>query len=274
MELNFQKYPRDHAPTSDNKILFLHGMGGTGALWRPIAAVLEDEMWIMAPDQRGHGKSRPVYPVDSGFTPMEYGQDLVDTLESQNFHPTWVVGHSMGVRSAVALAHLKPDWVKGLVLVDLGLSGPAGGGLGDDLARFLRQLPESFPTRAEARAFMTANCPDASIAQYLMAVSALDPQGQVYFPFDHASLIATIDAARDSSVREWLLELAAQASPILVLRGALSSVWTHEEFMTEKANFQAYPSVIFEEFEGASHGLPFEKRVQFVERLRKFVGAP
>jgi pimeloyl-ACP methyl ester carboxylesterase len=254
-----------------SKILLLHGMGGTGALWRPIAASLEDHYEVLALDQRGHGKSQITGENSSTATyaPLDYGQDIIETLESLDFHPTWIVGHSMGVRSAIAAAHLKRDWVKGLILIDLGFSGPAGGGLGDGLAHFLRILPHEFESRAQARLFMQENCPDPAIAQYLMAVSVQSTTLQsskesVSFPFDHAALIKTIEAVRDVSVRTWVQELASRGMPILVLRGAESGVWSHEEFKAERAHFKSFPSIVFEEFPGAGHGLPFEKRSEFV----------
>ncbi len=103
------------------RVVFLHGMGGTGALWRPIAAGLEDHFEILAPDQRGHGASR-VTATPGGrdapsYTPLDYGRDVVETLDALKFHPTWIVGHSMGVRTACAAAYLKPEWIQGLVLL-------------------------------------------------------------------------------------------------------------------------------------------------------------
>jgi pimeloyl-ACP methyl ester carboxylesterase len=254
----------------------LHGMGGTGALWRPLAAALEDQVQILSPDQRGHGSSRvaatPGGRVQPGYTPLDYGRDLVETVQSENFHPAWVLGHSMGVRSACALAHLKPAWVQGLILIDLGFSGLAGGGLGEGLASFIRKLPERFKSRDEARAFMTAECPDPAIAQYLMAVSVRGPSGEITFPFDHAALIATITAARDASVRTWVKELAGKGMPVHVLRGANSLVWSHAEFESERKLFESFPNVEFEEIEGAGHGLPFEKRVELVAKIRAWMG--
>jgi pimeloyl-ACP methyl ester carboxylesterase len=258
-----------------DKIILLHGMGGTGALWRPIAASLEEHYSVLAPDQRGHGKSQ-ISQVSGGrsrvlYTPLEYGRDVRDTMEATGFHPAWVIGHSMGVRTACALAHLEPGWAKGLVLIDLGFSGVAGGGLGEGLAAFLKKLPMHFESRTAARDFMARECPDPSIAQYLMAVSAPAPQGGITFPFDQAALIETIYAARDASVREWVREMGQLGKPVLVLRGATSQVWSQAEFEAEKASFSKYPSVQFEEFPGTGHGLPFEKRVDFLARLRQFI---
>lgn len=278
MELAFTRWPANFSSdeTERTKLVFLHGMGGTGSLWRPVSAVLEDEFEILAPDQRGHGRSQIPHVsggrTEPSYTPLDYGRDLVDTLGAQNFQPAFVIGHSMGVRSSCALAHLKPEWVRGMVLIDLGFSGPAGGGLGEGLASFVKKLPTGFPSRTAAREFMDRECPDPSIAQYLMAVSVADPStSQVTFPFDHGALIQTIHAARDVSVRGWIEEAGARGMPILVLRGALSKVWTHEEFEREREALKAYPSIVLEEMPEAGHGLPFERRKDFVSRLKRFV---
>ncbi len=279
MLLHFFKWPSVPQATAKARLVFLHGMGGTGSLWRPVAATLEHEYEILAPDQRGHGKSQ--IPTQAGaretpqYTPLHYGKDVIETLDETGFHPAWLIGHSMGVRTACAAAHLRPDWIKGLVLIDLGLSGPAGGGLGNSLGNFLKILPMEFNSRAEARTFMDQNCPDPSIGQYLMAVSVRAPTPgapeRITFPFDRAALIQTIHAARDSSVRTWVKDLASQGMPILVLRGAQSLVWSKDDFENEKAHFANAPSVHFEEIEGAGHGLPFEKRTEFARRLTQFI---
>jgi pimeloyl-ACP methyl ester carboxylesterase len=266
MELSHQLWRAKHS--EKGKLVLLHGMGGTGALWRPVAAALEDHFTILAPDQRGHGGSRVRSRIALHYAPLDYGRDLVDTLDSLKFHPAWIVGHSMGVRSACALAHLKPGWVEGMALVDRGFSGVAGGGLGEGLATFIRILPERFNSRAEARGFMEQNCPDPSIAQYLMAVSIPTPDGGIRFPFDQGALIETIRAARDVSVRKWVEEFGSLGKKVLVLRGANSQVWSHEEFLTEKERFTNISSVEFREFPNAGHGLPYEQRLRFVQELR------
>jgi esterase len=295
MELAFQLWPSDVGsrpeltesnsppPSPPARIALLHGMGGTGALWRPIAASLENHYSIMAFDQRGHGKSRIAesgeitesgesgVETPTGYTPLDYGRDVIETLTKQKFHPTWLIGHSMGVRTACAAAYLKPDFVKGLILVDLGFSGAAGGGLGEGLAQFLRLLPPSFPSREAARAFMSEHCPDPSIAQYLMAVSVRASDGSLTFPFDAQALIQTVEATKRISVGAWVRELAQNGMPILVLRGATSLVWSHEDYEKERQSLSDCPSVEFQEFEGAGHGLPFEQRARFVSAVERFI---
>lgn len=255
------------------KLVLLHGLGGTGNLWRPIAAGLENQMAVLAPDQRGHGKSRvpQSHAGDVYYTPEAFGQDLIDTLSAIDFHPTWGVGHSMGVRSLTAAAHLRPEYFQGLILVDLGLSGLAGGGLGVNLSQFLKLLPPQFASREKARAFMTAHCPDPSIGQYLLAVATKHADGSVEFPFDHEALLQTLDSARNFNIRDWILDLGRGGMPIRLLRGQKSLVWRKEEFDHEREAFRNIPNVEFHEIPNAGHGLPFEQRALFVEFVRKNV---
>lgn len=258
---------RDDSPP-EGLIVLLHGMGGTGSLWRPIAATLEDRFDLLAPDQRGHGQS---LQKQSSYAPADFGQDVIETLDSLNFHPAWIIGHSMGVRTACAAAYLKPEWVRGLILVDLGFSGPAGGGLGENLAQFLRKLPMDFASRAEARNFMDLNCPDPSMAQYLMAVSVMQTDGSLHFPFDKEALIETLGSVRDTSVRPWLRDLGERGMPVLAVRGENSQVWSKADFEKEKKSFSDLPSVRFAEVPGTGHGLPFEKRKEFLDLVLDFI---
>ncbi|MCM0605862.1 MAG: alpha/beta hydrolase [Xanthomonadaceae bacterium] len=270
MKLAHREWGSDHA----TRLVFLHGMGGTAALWRPIASVLEDEFKVIALDQRGHGGSRPV-PLNpktqkQDFSPLDFAGDVIETLQDMGVENAYIVGHSMGVRTAVATAHLDPMRVSGLALIDLGLTGPAGGGLGQALSDFLAVLPDHFPTRAEAKTYMDMHAPEASIGLYLMAVSSVDESGKLTFPFDHESLIQTINASIQISNEEWVRGFAKTGKPVLVFRGEKSLVYSHELFSKEQEMFKFFPNVKFIEISGASHGLPFEKRKEFCKLITQW----
>ena len=277
MELAYRHWgPQKNSDPSlktSKTVVLLHGMGGTGSLWRPIAAHLEDQFDVIAPDQRGHGGSRPVPAEESQYTPEDYARDVAALLDQLGSTRATVVGHSMGVRTAVALAHLRPDLVQGLVLVDLGFSGPAGGGLGAPLRDFLSDMPMHFESRARARTHMDAHCPDPSIAQYLMAVSVPASPGSsdITFPFDREALLRTLDAAEKSAIRDWMPAILDRGIPILALRGETSQVWNADEYAAEERFFKNMSGIQFETFPGTGHGLPFEKRGQFLARLVEFI---
>ena len=253
-------------------ICFFHGLGGVGKLWRPISSQIENKFNILAPDQRGHGQSIPANPENEDYTALQCAADLENTIPDSICPNMWLVGHSMGVRTASARAHLKPNLTNGLVLIDLGLSGPAGGGIGTVLRTFLDRLPEKFSNRSEARIFLEAHCPDPAIVQYLLAVLEKNSRDEtVGFPFSRSALIKTIDQAPLSHTDEWAWEFAKSGGPILFLRGEKSGVWSKSDFEKTKEKFLVFPHVEFDEFNGAGHGLPFEKRLEFVSRLTEFI---
>jgi pimeloyl-ACP methyl ester carboxylesterase len=98
-------------------LVFLHGMGGTGQIWRPIAAQLEEEFQCIAFDQRGHGGSRPVAADEAHhFHAMDYARDVIEMLDSLGIENCFLIGHSMGVRTALAIAKTIPARIDGVIL--------------------------------------------------------------------------------------------------------------------------------------------------------------
>ncbi len=274
MKLNFFNWkPTADAPPphSDQKtMVFLHGLGGTGQIWRPIAAQLEEEWNCIAPDQRGHGKSRPVPPFEvEHFHADDYAEDVFELLTDLKIKHYWLVGHSMGVRTALALAKRDPDRIKGVIAVDIGITSDWGGGIGEPLAQFIEGLPESFPSRTLMKEHLAFHCPDPAIAQYLSAVaipSKTEPQSWS-FPFDHQALIQTIYQAHHAPLADWLKEALGDGVPFLFLRGANSRFWLKSDYEEQKATLN-HPLLRFEEWENCGHGLPFEQRARFIALLK------
>ncbi len=91
-------------------IFFIHGAGGTPAVWRLQTLHFRDSVAVELP---GH-------PTGSGFTTIEdYARAVLDRIGQQEWRETTVVGHSMGGAIAMELALGNPD-LRGLVLVGTG----------------------------------------------------------------------------------------------------------------------------------------------------------
>jgi pimeloyl-ACP methyl ester carboxylesterase len=100
------------------RLLLLHGLGATGAVWRPLIAQAE-HTWsgpILAPDLSGHGHADEAPPYSFGRYAAEVAGHLVDG--DGEVVPTVVVGHSMGGVVALALAS---GWFGGGVVAAVGL---------------------------------------------------------------------------------------------------------------------------------------------------------
>lgn len=123
-------------------IVAVHGITGNGLTWLLLARHLHERLGagavrVLAPDLRGRGDS-PAHPGHHGLD--EHVDDLA-ALVADLPAPPLVVGHSMGGAVTALLGAQHPGAVRGLVLVDGGLSFPLPPGLGDsDIDQTLRTV--------------------------------------------------------------------------------------------------------------------------------------
>jgi pimeloyl-ACP methyl ester carboxylesterase len=100
-------------------VLAAHGITGTGVSWNAVRDHLGDDVELVAPDLRGRGQAAGWGPP---YGMAQHAADLVKLLDERGItEPVTVAGHSMGGFVAVVLAHLHPERVRTLVLVDGGL---------------------------------------------------------------------------------------------------------------------------------------------------------
>lgn len=96
-------------------VLLLHGLGGSSAVWRPVADELAAvEKSVIVPDLLGFGASRR---IGTRFGLDDQVRALERLLEGHDAAPLVVAAHSWGCAVAVALAARTPARVEQLVLV-------------------------------------------------------------------------------------------------------------------------------------------------------------
>ena len=108
-------------PVDGDLILCVHGVLEHGAAWEEIAEPLARMGYrVVAPDQRGHGRSQHV-GMGGSYQLIDYLGDLdAITLTDQ---PFILVGHSMGAVVAATFASVRPEKVKSLLLLEPVLPG-------------------------------------------------------------------------------------------------------------------------------------------------------
>lgn len=98
-------------------VLAVHGITSSHLAWPLVVAQLPSTR-VIAPDLRGRGSSRD---VEGAGGMRAHAADLIAVLDHFGLAEVAVVGHSMGAFVAVALAHIVPERVSRLTLVDGGL---------------------------------------------------------------------------------------------------------------------------------------------------------
>ena len=96
-------------------LVVLHGLFGSGSNWRGIARVLAASHTVHSVDLRNHGAS----PWAETMGYPEMADDVRRFIDGQGLKQPAILGHSMGGKTAMALALLYPEHVGPLIVVDI-----------------------------------------------------------------------------------------------------------------------------------------------------------
>jgi pimeloyl-ACP methyl ester carboxylesterase len=140
-------------------VVFANGWSCSDAYWGKLLPLLEDAGHpCLLPDTRGHGRSGLPRPPGRGAQDLtiddvsmpRIARDLAAAMDAAGVERALVVGHSMGVQTALELFRFAPERVIGLVLIAGTSENPAktfyGTSIGDVLfpvgAAVMRWFPE------------------------------------------------------------------------------------------------------------------------------------
>ena len=96
-------------------VIILHGLFGAGRNWMRIAQALGTTHRVYLPDARNHGAS----PRGQGMSYAEMARDVLALIEREGLERPFVVGHSMGGKTAMTLALEHPQALAGVAVVDI-----------------------------------------------------------------------------------------------------------------------------------------------------------
>jgi pimeloyl-ACP methyl ester carboxylesterase len=105
-------------PHSTEWIVFIHGAGGSSAVWHKQLRDFQKEFNLLLIDLRGHGKSadlpRAIWNEEYTFEAVT--KDIIEVLDHLELPPAHFMGVSLGTILARQLAEMHPDRVKSLVM--------------------------------------------------------------------------------------------------------------------------------------------------------------
>ena len=112
LTMRYQDWGGDGPP-----VMALHGLASSAHWYDLVAPYLRDQFRIVAPDQRGHGKTTQ---ASSGYDWGTLAGDITRLMDHLGIAKASVFGHSWGGHVASNLAVRHPDRVRGVVLIDGG----------------------------------------------------------------------------------------------------------------------------------------------------------
>jgi 3-oxoadipate enol-lactonase len=105
----------NRAEGSGSAVILLHGVGGNHTVWNDVIPGLAKEFLVIAPDLRGHGRSRS--PPDSHYTFAELMGDVLHLLDEKGIPSAHFVGVSGGALLALRITLEHPERVRSLTMV-------------------------------------------------------------------------------------------------------------------------------------------------------------
>jgi pyruvate dehydrogenase E2 component (dihydrolipoamide acetyltransferase) len=112
----------DPARSGRAPLLCLHGFGGLGAAWAPVAACLPPDVAVLAPDLPGHGRAE----AWNGRAPARsFAESALLALDRHGVAAAHWVGHSLGGAAAILAALSAPERTLSLTLLAPGGMGEA-----------------------------------------------------------------------------------------------------------------------------------------------------
>ena len=214
------------------RVAYLHGLLGQGKNLATLAkAVSASDPGVLI-DLPNHGRSA----WTSGFGYADWADDVADTVRDllPPGVPITVFGHSMGGKTAMALALRHPALVRALVVADIAPDDSSHGYGFGRLVNGLRNLPlDQVRTREDADALLAAAVPDAGVRAFLLQnLHRAKPDGWRWLP--NLDLLA----ASLPQISGWPAGLRGPyLGPVLWLRGGESGYVTDDHAPAMRALF-------------------------------------
>lgn len=149
--LNVYRY----GPEGGGPVVCLHGVTGHGERFGPLAERVLGERRVVAVDLRGHGRST----WDGPWNLEQHAADVIETMDGEGIAQCPLVGYSLGGCIALWTAHLHPERVSALALIDPAIAIPGSDAL-EAGESFLED--ESFATLEDAVAARMESCSEAA----------------------------------------------------------------------------------------------------------------
>ena len=257
-------------------VIALHGLASSCHWYDLIAPLLSKEFRIIAPDQRGHGKTTQ---ASSGYDWPTLSMDVVGLMDRLGIQRAPVMGHSWGGHVASSLAAHHPERVSRLVMID---GGYLDGRLSHDqswegFSQVLRPRNVSGTRQEflERLSTQLADCWSDDLARVVQTMVYEDDDGfirDILHPDNHTQVIRTMWDYPPSSVLPKVvcpaLIVAAGPSP----ERAASQFAQLRQAMVESAEQNLR--------DGRAHWIPatvhdigYHKPVELASVIREFLSA-
>lgn len=260
LALTTLQHPASESET-EPPLVIAHGLFGSARNFNTLGRKFAINRRVILVDMRNHGDS----PWDDTVSYPAMAEDLAEAVVRHAGGKAVVLGHSMGGKTAMALALGHPELVHGLIVADIAPMAYDHSHLSYIQAMRAMDLG-SVTRRSQADPLLAQAIPEAPIRSFVLQ-NLLVEDGKARWRLN----LAALEAGMDDLVG-WPESLDAKAygGPTLFLHGGASeylpeAIKPHAQMLFPNADFFAIP--------GAGHWLHAEKPIEFAAAMGDFLSA-
>jgi len=239
-------------------LIILHGLFGSADNWMSIAKELSESYTLYLVDQRNHGDSGHSeewnYQVMAG--------DIVELMDGEGLDKAFLMGHSMGGKTAMFVALSHPDRVEKLIVADIAPRYYAVHH--EKILEGLNAIDlETISSRKEADDKLAEYIDEAGIRQFLLK-SLTRKEGKFAWKVNLSVITEKIEIVGEAIAGDKTFE-----NPTLFMGGANSKYIQDKD----KADIDHYfPNNHLIYIKDAGHWLHAEQPAAVIETVKAFLG--
>jgi pimeloyl-ACP methyl ester carboxylesterase len=239
-------------------LVILHGLFGASDNWFTLAKYLGENFKVYAVDQRNHGRS----PHSDEFDYRTMAGDLNGLLGHEGLRSAFLLGHSMGGKTAMEFSLSNPEMVDKLIVVDI--APRAYPPMHDQIfqAMFALKL-DKFKMRSELDRALSQYIGDYAVRQLLLKNVVRDDAGDFKWRIDVAAIRKNYDKINEAIDGERHFR-----KPTLFIRGSRSTYIREDDISQIKSIFPCAEVVLIE---NAGHWVHAESPREFVAVVVEFL---
>ncbi|MGB1000289.1 MAG: alpha/beta fold hydrolase [Flavobacteriales bacterium] len=243
---------------SGQPLIIVHGLFGMLDNWMSLAKRYAEFYEVHLIDQRNHGHS--FHHPEHNYKSMS--QDLIEYIESKELKNVFLMGHSMGGKTAMYTASMKPNLIEKLISVDIGPKyyPPHH----QDILKGLKAVEKAkVQSRKEADLVLSAHFDQLSIRQFLLKNLYWKTKTCLEFRFNLDAISQQIE-----EVGKALPSSFAYSNPSLFIRGARSSYILDDDVEAIENQFSDFH---LDTVSNAGHWVHAENPDEFWDKTMQFL---